>query len=621
MSGVKLKLTCLVWPDDSPDEHTVEVKINNDDTVATLKELIRDKHAPRLDKVDARDLVLWKCSGLPDDNLEQSLKTLQFDGSDVRLVRLHIARRQISQLFEGEDLSKEPLHVLVEAPALAQPTSKDQTRSEDKEEDEKHEAHDKITELIAITHKKYKSSLAKNVNAPSPSASAKSGGYVTFQKDGDPIYDGRYVATLPAETRAPPIQIYHPDFAHFWDDSTNTNLEVPPEVVRATARFMGKASGIYKNEDIRRFAIRSKLLDVLNCGMKKVVNLDSTSRNGIVITQALVMVEAAAIGIEEDKNEFGDGGSNPSTQAGLSYGRFWAQSNHAKIRENSCCPSFLIAIAGASIAILGAIWTDKIIVQRLTDYIWLGHDTIFNDEAIYRNARILYALSRSLRRLDTFYKSLKIQPQPPVPEKLEPRYFPSINAYRGLDDTIINFTFIIPLELDSVCTTFLAKTEGPVSEPIVVKFVRRYNKEAHQLLAAKGMAPKLRYCDKVGVRDGDPSYGHLRMIVMDFVDGETVEKAQTLPPTFHQQIQDILTVLHQADYVFGDLRGPNVMITKNNEVVFIDFDMVGKHGESTYPIMMSPSIQWADGVADGLRVMMKEHDLEMLQRLVPGASF
>ncbi|KAJ3512189.1 hypothetical protein NLJ89_g3661 [Agrocybe chaxingu] len=619
MSGVKLRLTCLVWPDDSPDEHTVEVKIDNDDTVATLKDLIRDEHAPLLDKVDACELVLWKCSGLPDDDsLEQSLKTIQFDGSDVRLVRLNQARRRISQLFEGEDLSKEPIHILVEVPTLARPTSEDQTRSEDKEEDEKHEAHDKITEVIAITHKKYKSSLEKNVNAPSPSASAKSGGYATFQKDGDPIYDGRYVATFPAETRAPPIQIYHPDFAHFWDDSTNANLEVPPAVVRATARFMGNASGIYKNEDFWRSAIRSKLLDVISLGMEKIVNL---SANGMVITQALMMGEAAAIGIVEDKNEFGDGGPDPSTQAGLSYGRFWAQSNRAKIRENSCCPSFLIAIAGASIAILGAIWTDKIVVQRLNDYIWLGHDTIFNDEAIYRNARILYALSRSLRRLDAFYKSLKIQSQPPIPKKLEPRYFPSINAYRGPDDTIINFTFIIPLELDSVCTTFLAKTEGPVSEPIVVKFVRRYNKEAHQLLAAKGMAPKLRYCGKVGVRDGDPSYGHLRMIVMDFVDGETVDKAETLPPTFHQQIQDILTVLHQADYVFGDLRGPNVMITKNDEVVFIDFDMVGKHGASTYPIMMSPSIQWADGVADGLGVMMKEHDLEMLQRLVPGARF
>jgi hypothetical protein len=74
--------------------------------------------------------------------------------------------------------------------------------------------------------------------------------------------------------------------------------------------------------------------------------------------------------------------------------------------------------------------------------------------------------------------------------------------------------------------------------------------------------------------------------------------------------------------VFGNLRdGPNVIITKNNEVIFIDFDMVGKHGESTYPVVMSPSIQWADGVTDGLGVMMKEHDLKMLEWLVPGTSF
>jgi hypothetical protein len=128
---------------------------------------------------------------------------------------------------------------------------------------------------------------------------------------------------------------------------------------------------------------------------------------------------------------------------------------------------------------------DKIIVQRLTDYIWLGHDTIFNDEAIYRNVRILYTLARSLCRLDM---SLKIHSQPAIPKKLEPRYFPYINAYRGFEGTIINFTFIMPLELDSVCTMFLAKTEGPASLLIVVKFVHRYNKEAHELLAAKASA-------------------------------------------------------------------------------------------------------------------------------------
>ena len=110
---------------------------------------------------------------------------------------------------------------------------------------------------------------------------------------------------------------------------------MPAEVVRATARFMCEASGIYKDEDTRRSAIRPKLLSVLSMGMEKFVNLDSTSADGMVVTQALMMGEVAAIGIEEDKNEFGDGCSDPSTQAGLSYGRFWAQSNVLAFKSSS----------------------------------------------------------------------------------------------------------------------------------------------------------------------------------------------------------------------------------------------------------------------------------------------
>ena len=99
MSVKQLSLMCLVWPDDKPDEHGVEVEIDNDKTVAALREFIREKHPHRLYDVTARDLVLWKCSGLPDDNLEQTLKTIQFDGSDTRLVRLTEAQQQISQFF------------------------------------------------------------------------------------------------------------------------------------------------------------------------------------------------------------------------------------------------------------------------------------------------------------------------------------------------------------------------------------------------------------------------------------------------------------------------------------------------------------------------------------------
>ena len=241
-----------------------------------------------------------------------------------------------------------------------------------------------------------------------------------------------------------------------------------------------------------------------------------------------------------------------------------------------------------------------------------------NEPSIYRVARILHALGKNMNRLEAYYHSLKVQPF--LPNKLHARFFPSINTYRAPNSTLINFRFVKPLESKSTCTTFLAETEGPFPRPIVVKFVHRYNEEAHNLLAASNMAPKLLYFGKVGVRDDDPSYGHLQMVVMDYIDGTTVDRAPNLPSSFREQVQAILTLLHKHDFVFGDIRGPNLMLTKDGKVVLIDCDWIGKHEESQYPIMMSQSIKWPEGVKDGLGVM-KEHDIEMLDQLVLGRVF
>ena len=181
-----------------------------------------------------------------------------------------------------------------------------------------------------------------------------------------------------------------------------------------------------------------------------------------------------------------------------------------------------------------------------------------------------------MNRLEAYYQSLKVYSL--LPNELHPRFFPSINTYRAPDSTPIDFRFVKPLERESICTTFLAETEGPSPRPIVVKFVHRYNKEAHNLLAASNMAPKLLYLGKVGFRDDDPSYGHLQMVVMDYIDGITVDRALSLLSSFREQVQAILTLLHKHDFVFGDIRGPNLMLTKDVKVMLIDCDWIGKHG-------------------------------------------
>ena len=224
-----------------------------------------------------------------------------------------------------------------------------------------------------------------------------------------------------------------------------------------------------------------------------------------------------------------------------------------------------------------------------------------------------------MRNLGGYYRSLSLNIQ--QPHTLLERFFPPINTFCGSDGVTVKFKYIKYLELDPLCTTFLAVTEAPVSKNIVVKFVHRYNDVAHTLLADNDMAPNLLFYGKLSsVRDTYPSCDGLNMVVMDYIDGLTADIAhmrKLLPPDFLDQVRRILALLHHHNYVFGDLRGPNIMVTKDNKVMFIDFDWVGKDGESHYPIIMAQTIDWPEGVKDGLGVMLKEHDTHMLLRLLP----
>jgi serine/threonine protein kinase len=287
---------------------------------------------------------------------------------------------------------------------------------------------------------------------------------------------------------------------------------------------------------------------------------------------------------------------------------------HDVVRTNTCCPTFLLATAGPWFNILGAVFTDKWIVQRLTDFIWVGLDATLNEPHYNRVARIMYSLRRNVEKLGEYYVGLEIIPT--GPNDLHPHYFPSIHAYRDEDDRVIEFKYIQPLEIESTCVTFLARTTTDTPKPVVVKFVHRYGVEAHRLLAKENLAPQLFYHGKVGVLEGDPSYGHLQMVVMEYIDGKTLDKAKRIPPTLTDRIRHALKVLHAQSYVFGDLRAPNVMITKNEEVKLIDFDWAGFDKKSRYPLLISPNLMWPAGV-EALSIMRTWHDDEMLVRLLP----
>jgi hypothetical protein len=172
--------------------------------------------------------------------------------------------------------------------------------------------------------------VKKGLTAKSPSQSAKSTEYRLYQHN-SPIYDGRYDLKKSQETTALPIQLYHPVFAHFLDDLSN-NSHAPPKIAKATVSYMKAASAIYDDEATRRQYLQPRLCELLAITLSSVANADKTSPDGMfLVNPTSDLRKSALVLLEEDKNELGDGGCDPSTQAGLSAVRFWVQHKVDKI--------------------------------------------------------------------------------------------------------------------------------------------------------------------------------------------------------------------------------------------------------------------------------------------------
>ena len=75
-----------------------------------------------------------------------------------------------------------------------------------------------------------------------------------------------------------------------------------------------------------------------------------------------------------------------------------------------------------------------------------------------------------------------------------------------------------------------------------------------------------------------------------------------------------MRVLHEASFVFGDLRSANILIDADGLPYLIDFDWCGKAGEVFYPPNITQGlISWAEGVK-GEEAIEAKHDDEMLEK-------
>jgi serine/threonine protein kinase len=205
------------------------------------------------------------------------------------------------------------------------------------------------------------------------------------------------------------------------------------------------------------------------------------------------------------------------------------------------------------------------------------------------------------------------------PRPAPTRYFPSITTYGKDPHQRVRFKYVGYLESGSDCVTLHAQTYTEPVQDIVVKFVERYSERAHRTLEKDGRAPLLLYHGSLHSDPEQPSYDSLSMVVMEYITGGTLALAKSkmsrdMIAKVQSELQCALTLLHDNDLVFGDLRPPNVMITKEKKVMLIDFDWAGEVGQVRYPHLLSPAVMWPKDVQP-LDLIKKEHDLEMLGKL------
>lgn len=142
----------------------------------------------------------------------------------------------------------------------------------------------------------------------------------------------------------------------------------------------------------------------------------------------------------------------------------------------------------------------------------------------------------------------------------------------------------------------------------------------HRMMADVGFAPKLRYFGPIGFGENAISYGKLKMVVMEHVKGLMLLDAferKAVPAEFPTHLRQAIAHLHDAGFVYGDLREPTILVTPGDKVAvrLIDFDWAGKDGEVVYLISILPGVRWPTGVV-GLTPIEKQHDLSNLARII-----
>ncbi|KAG8743605.1 hypothetical protein FRC10_011668 [Ceratobasidium sp. 414] len=462
---------------------------------------------------------------------------------------------------------------------------------------------DKLTALLNELSIRQDETKRTIQNGASASMVSKASNFKAQQEDKhgvpSPIHNGR-----PRLKTGLPVELYHRIFGDFTRSTQCLKTLESPDL-RIVEDLLLDAQALYTVEGDRRAEMYKHLERILEVPITQQSIKKCTAD---CVTQSYysgsMKRSKGYCAIVEVRNEIGTGDCDPSIQGAESYGHYWSQDSMDDFRAVSCCPSFIIAIAGPWLCVLGAVYVTEVVVHPLTDFMWMGRQA-HEEDRLRRITLTFVALREAIRDLDEYYRSL---PDPTLPRSAQ--FFPYIRQYQ---DT--SFQYIWCLVTDPVRPVFVAQTES--GDPIV-----QYGAGAHRILMEQGLAPELLYDSETPLDCG------MRMIIMRFVLGDNLDnflrkhpkdKRGTTAESIYADVDKALQLLHTNDLVFGDLRPPNILVVKRKTgigAMLIDFDWCSKAHKGRYPLGLNDSMSntWETGMKRG-GVMEKRHDRGMLERL------
>ncbi|CUA67434.1 hypothetical protein RSOLAG22IIIB_03080 [Rhizoctonia solani] len=444
--------------------------------------------------------------------------------------------------------------------------------------------------VIAAVKKYHTSTLAK------PSQ------FNQFQATEVKIFNGR-----PQEADGPPIGLFNPVFDSFQGRIASDTFAPTALQLSNILPLLTASQKIYDSEpgpDGRTAALTHLLEQILTFDILE-VSMPKTKSDGL-ITEA----DGPHLMFMEVKNEIGTGGCDPSVQGAIAYVSYWGQAKHEWLRQQCCCPSMILAIAGPHMSILGGIMLKRPVIQPLTPYFLVGNNPSSPGHA-NEVAKIFASLAASLQELRKFYRDFRRTPVIRNPM----RHYPYLQHFT-LDGKRVDLVYTGTLAPTKAVFRGTAQPEGGETFAVIVKFAESYNATAHRTLEEMNLAPKLIFISSEGP-DAFKVAGRI-MVVMEDPSYHDLSQSDSPPDCVLHDVRRALDALHKKNLVFGDLRPPNILSVREKGRVtgamLIDFDWCGTAGEAKYPMDINFTLDWPEGVGPGLP-MFPEHDNEMLKRL------